>query len=121
MKDPSTLYHELTSDLQENLQDATKEEANSWSQSTYTRIHGAFRELFLKSEIPEQVPEDFDRLQRSFAYLAWGMYMFPGGITSPSAMPPEAFEEVLNILTTAYALGRREGYNERILEEIMEL
>jgi len=90
------------------------------SQQEYLQIRATFRELFLKAEIPREFPEDFERLQLAYALTVYSTYMFPGGIVHRQ-MPTVAFDEFVNALQTAYAIGRREGYSEKGLEILLDL
>ena len=89
-------------------------------ESEYLRVHAALRELFIKAQIPEQLPEDFQRLLSAYALMIYSSYMFPGTMMMP-VMLPSAFDEFINILHTAYAIGHREGYSERSLELLLGL
>ena len=89
-------------------------------QEEYLHVRATFRELFLKAEIPREFPEDFERLQLAYALTVYSTYMFPGGFLHPQ-MPTVAFDEFVNALQTAYAIGRREGYREKELEILLDL
>lgn len=84
----------------------------------FTHIRATLRELYLKAEIPsDNFPGDFDRLKTAYALTVYSSYMFAGQAFHQQ-MPTDAFEEFINVLLTAYAIGRREGYNEHLLESL---
>lgn len=89
-------------------------------QQEYLQIRATFRELFLKAEVPREFPEDFDRLQTAFGLTVYSTFMYPGTM-SHTRMPQVAFDELVNALQTAYAMGRREGYKEKELEIMLDL
>lgn len=106
---PDDFYHFILNKLHSVTPETAKQE--------FAVIHGTMRELYLKAQIPSTFPEDFDRLKTAYALTVYSSYMFAGQAFHQQ-MPTEAFEEFINVLLTAYAMGRQEGYNEHLLESL---
>lgn len=110
MRNLQQLYQEVTSEIDSLTRQARSGRANIDSYSQH--IHGLVRQLLLGLDAPSDTPNDFIQLQWAYAHLVYATCPF-------RQMPFPYFEEFLEILTTAYSMGRREGYSERVLEILL--